>query len=184
MVNFKIIVKIHRRQKSANRDFIFNQFSCNVTQNRLQIRHFEITFETLFQVVLSVFGDQPSNAIEAERRGYGLHIPLSDLTSENLLEAIKRILNEPIFTLRAKEHGQMVMDQMTTPFERAIWWIEYAIRYPKMRHMRSPVHDLHWTQLFLLDVIAFLLACLILTFVGFYLAFKFCCCRKSKQKKE
>ena len=82
------------------------------------------------QVVIPVFGDQPANGLEAERRGYGVSIPLPDLTSEKLFEAVTEILTDPKYTSKAQEHGQLVMDELTTPLERAIWWIEYAIRYP------------------------------------------------------
>ena len=87
------------------------------------------------QVVIPVFGDQPANGLEAERRGYGISIPLPDLTSENLFEAVSKILTDPKYTLKAQEHGQLVMDELTTPLERAIWWIEYAIRYPGMHYI-------------------------------------------------
>ena len=67
------------------------------------------------------------------------------------------MLNDPKYTQKAEEHGSLVMDQMSKPMERAVWWIEYAIRHPGgMKHMRSPVHQLHWSQYFLLDVYAFL----------------------------
>lgn len=72
----------------------------------------------------------------------------------------------------------MVMDQINTPLERAVWWLEYAMRYPGMKHMRSPVHDLHWTQYFLLDVMAFLMA-IILIFCGICWSICKCLCRKT-----
>ena len=52
-------------------------------------------------VVVPIFGDQPSNAIEAERRGYGINIPFPELTTEKLSNGINRILQEPKFTQRA-----------------------------------------------------------------------------------
>lgn len=131
---------------------------------------------------MPVFGDQPSNAIEAERRGYGLNIPISSVTTENLLEAVNQILADPKFTQKAQDYGNMVTDQMTRPLERAVWWIEYAMRYPGMQHMRSPVHDLHWTQYFLLDVIAFIVG--IVIFLS-YIIWSCCkCCCRTKIKSD
>ena len=143
---------------------------------------------SMFQVTIPIFGDQPSNAFEAEFRGYGQTIPLPELTSEKLLEAVTKVLNDPSYAERAQKHGKMVMDQMQKPLEKAIWWIEYALRYPKMEHLRSPIHDLHWTQYFLLDVLAFLaiLATLLAGVVWFSCRFCFrkCCGKKEKSKKE
>ena len=115
------------------------------------------------QIVIPVFGDQPSNGLEAQSRGYGISIPLPELTTEKLQESVDRVLSDPTFSQKAQEHGAMVMDQINTPLERAVWWLEYAMRYPGMKHMRSPVHDLHWTQYLLLDVVAF--------FIGIFLTF-------------
>ncbi len=127
-------------------------------------------------MVVPVFGDQPSNALEAERRGYGIAIPLPELTEDKLFNAIKEILDNPSYARRAQEHGTMLMDEMTKPLDRAVWWIEYALRYPGMKHMRSPVHDLHWTQYFLLDVIGFI--ALVVTIVLFIVVKTLsCCCR-------
>jgi hypothetical protein len=41
------------------------------------------------QVVVPVFGDQPANGQEAEIKGYGLSVPLHDIGSDNLYNAIK-----------------------------------------------------------------------------------------------
>ena len=38
------------------------------------------------------------------------------------------MLGNDSFVLRAKEHGALVMDQITNPLDRAVWWIEYAMR--------------------------------------------------------
>ena len=76
------------------------------------------------------------------------------LKTEKLYTAINTILTNSSFTEKAKEHGQLVMDQMNTPLDTAVCWLEYVLRHPGMKHMRSPVHDLNWPQYFLLDVIA------------------------------
>ena len=78
----------------------------------------------------------------------------------------------------------MVLDQINTPLERAVWWLEYAMRYPGMKHMRSPVHDLHWTQYFMLDILAFVFVVSSLFVWIVYKICKCCCCRKKKLKLE
>ena len=109
---------------------------------------------------MPIFGDQPANAYEAQHRGYGIAIPLPDLTSDKLYHAVNEVLTNASYASTAQTYGRMVMDQMTSPLERAVWWMEYALRYPGMKHMKSPVHDLHWTQYFLLDILAFFIVLL------------------------
>ena len=82
-----------------------------------------------FQIGIPVLGDQPGNSLEAEKKGYGINIPIFELTEEKLSNAIKKILANDSFANRAKEHGTLVMDQITQPIDRAVWWIEYAMRH-------------------------------------------------------
>ena len=91
----------------------------------------------LFQVIIPVFGDQPANAKEAEIKGFGLGIPVNDVTSDNLFAAVQTVLTDTKYVRRAQEHGSLLMDDMTKPLDRAVWWIEYALRHPGMEHLRS-----------------------------------------------
>ncbi len=141
----------------------------------------------LFQVVIPVFGDQPGNAIEAERRGYGISIPIQELTTDKLLEAVNKVLHDPTYTNRAQEHGTLVLDEIVKPLDKAVWWMEYAMRYPGLKHMRSPVQDLSWYQYFLLDVIGFVLLVITLILVIVFLTCRCCyrtCCATSSRKKS
>ena len=133
-------------------------------------------------MIIPIFGDQYGNANEAERRGYGISVPLYELTEERLYDAMTKVLNDPAYAERAREHGTLVTDEITKPLDRAIWWLEYAMRHPGMNHMRSPVHDLHWTQYFLLDVIGFFVVILAIVTAVAVLACK-CCCRLCCAKK-
>ena len=136
---------------------------------------------------MPVYSDQPGNAKEAHQKGYGIYLPMETLTEESLFEAVTKVLNDPSYTKKAEEWGRLLMDQITQPIETAVWWIEYAVRYPGMKHMRSPVHDLHWTQYFLLDVIAFLAVVILLIMTVLLLVCKFCfaiCCVMSKRKRD
>ena len=83
----------------------------------------------IFQIGIPIFGDQPGNSYEAEVKGYGIDIHISDLTEEKLSNAIQEILSTDKFAKRAEEHGTLVMDQITNPLDRAVWWIEYAMRH-------------------------------------------------------
>ena len=83
-----------------------------------------------------MFADQPANAKEAELKGYGIGVPLETITEEKLYEAIHKVLTDPKYSLRAQKHGTLLMDDITNPLDRAIWWLEYALRHPGVEHLR------------------------------------------------
>eukprot|EP00095_Tigriopus_kingsejongensis_P005737 maker-scaffold28_size608977-snap-gene-1.14 protein:Tk05737 transcript:maker-scaffold28_size608977-snap-gene-1.14-mRNA-1 annotation:"udp-glucuronosyltransferase 2c1" len=128
-------------------------------------------------IVIPVAGDQPANGQEAVRIGFGLSIPFTQVTTSNLEEAIEGVISDPKFTQKAQEYGSAMNDQITRPLERAVWWLEYKLRYPGPTLLRSPVHDLTWYQYYLLDVFAFL-AAIILGASFLWLKLCLCMCRK------
>lgn len=64
--------------------------------------------------------DQFANGQEAERLGFGLHIPFLELTEEKLLEALNRIIQEPGFSQTAKTLGVALVDQVKISFTEHI----------------------------------------------------------------
>ena len=98
-------------------------------------------------------GDQPANAKEAERIGFGKMLPYQEISEQTVQENLISMLNDPKYTNRAKEFGALVIDQIQHPLERATWWLEHIMRHPHEYRNKSPVLKLTWYQYFCLDVI-------------------------------
>ena len=140
---------------------------------------------TLWQVFIPVQGDQHGNAKEAERLGIGITIPFQEISETNLLEGIKSVIDQPKYANKAAELGEIAVDQLEHPLERATWWLEHIMKYPQQYIKRSPVHKLAWYQYFCIDVILTLLATLSVIVFIVYKVFKICCVsRKQKNKRE
>lgn len=122
------------------------------------------------------------NGAEVERLGLGFNIPFTNFNEEKFHLALKTILEDPSYRTRASDFGKLLMDQINTPLDRAVWWIEHVMRHPKLYSGRSPVHKLYWFQYFLLDVIAFYLALIFILFMVFTKCLRICCCGKSRHK--
>lgn len=72
---------------------------------------------------------------------------------------------------RMKQVSNLMRDQIESPLDRAIYWIEYVIRHRGAPHLRSSSRELSIYQKGLLDVIFFLSA----VFVAIlYLAVSLC----------
>lgn len=88
--------------------------------------------------------------------GFGKSIEYNNLTEEGLYRAIMDVLEDPRYKEAASQRGDLLMDQITMPMDRAIRWLEFLMRHPGENHFHSPVHHLAWCKYLLLDVILFL----------------------------
>jgi glucuronosyltransferase len=134
-------------------------------------------------IALPVWSDQPINAQKAQEDGYAIKLDWNQLTEEVLYDAIQRILTDPRYKRRMKEVSALMRDQMESPLERAIYWIEYVIRHQGAPHLRSASRQLSIYQKCLLDVMGFLSAiCLLATYLLFRLCRRSVCSGQRQQK--
>ena len=137
-------------------------------------------------VAVPINSDQPANAAEAVLRGFGVKVSWSDLSEATLATAIHQVLDNPSYQDKVEKLQQSILDTPHHPLERAVWWLEYALRHPSNVAMRSPEHQLYWAQTLLLDVILLILSVILV--VGFLLRILLRCCSsalwKIKQKKD
>jgi|FrelakmetLWP11LW_1041352.scaffolds.fasta_scaffold154821_1 UDP:flavonoid glycosyltransferase YjiC (YdhE family) len=56
--------------------------------------------------------DQFANGQEADRLGFGVHIPFLDLTEKKLSEGLKKVIEEPTHAQNARNLGSALIDQV------------------------------------------------------------------------
>ncbi|KAE8745822.1 UDP-glycosyltransferase-10 [Frankliniella occidentalis] len=108
------------------------------------------------------FVDQTAYAEKVERTGLGRRLQYKHITEERFYEALTDVLENPRYRENIRRVGAALKDQKETPLERAVWWVEYVARTGGAPHLRAPSRQLHWYQVFMLDVIAVLAAALLL----------------------
>ena len=131
-----------------------------------------------------MFSDQPGNANEAERLGFGLSVPFHLTSVEVLVEALEKVLGDAKYAATARKLGSALVDQKEHPLDRAVWWLEHIMKYPDLYRGRSPAHRLTWYQHLCLDIIAFVI--FVTTLVS-YVSLKLimmCCCRRAAAKNK
>ncbi|XP_073988797.1 UDP-glycosyltransferase UGT5-like isoform X1 [Rhodnius prolixus] len=99
--------------------------------------------------------DQHFIAQKLEKMGLGIHLIYADLTVSTLKNALQRLLTEPSFQVAMKERSAIFRDTPIPPRDLAIYWIEHALRHPRTNLLRSPVQNMSFYHVLLLDVIAF-----------------------------
>ena len=110
-------------------------------------------------------------------------IPLSwdRLTAQTLQETIGAAL-APERLAAARLRQQLMRDQPVSPRQLAVHWVEHVIRHGGAPHLRSVGAELNFFQYYSLDVLAFLLAVLLLV-LRLMVAMVKCCWRCVCTKK-
>ncbi|XP_032254036.1 UDP-glucuronosyltransferase 2A2 isoform X1 [Phoca vitulina] len=149
---------------------------------------YEAIYHGVPMVGLPMFADQPDNIAHMKAKGAAVEVNINTMTSEDLLNALRTVINEPSYKENAMRLSKIHHDQPVKPLDRAVFWIEFVMRHKGAKHLRPAAHNLTWFQYHSLDVIGFLLACVA---TAIFLVTKCCLfsCRKfgktgKKKKRE
>ncbi|XP_057583018.1 UDP-glucuronosyltransferase 2C1-like [Hippopotamus amphibius kiboko] len=120
---------------------------------------YEAIYHGVPMVGVPMFGDQHDNVARVKAKGAAVEVDLQTMTSSDLLNALKAVINNSSYKENAMRLSRIHHDQPTKPLDRAVFWIEFIMRHKGAKHLRPAAHDLTWYQYHSLDVIGFLLAC-------------------------
>lgn len=134
-------------------------------------------------LAIPVYADQKLNAATALASGYGLTIHYDNLTESYFDQCLFDLLHNRRYTTRAKEISKIYHDRPMKPLDKAIFWIEYVIRYKGAHHLQVDGLYLPWYQYLLLDVIGFLMLAILVFYVVFNKTLQVIC-RNCKNKIE
>ncbi|XP_010711521.1 UDP-glucuronosyltransferase 1-1-like isoform X3 [Meleagris gallopavo] len=133
-------------------------------------------------VIMPLFGDQMDNAKRVESRGAGLTLNILEMTSKDISDALKAVINDKKYKENIQRLSELHLDRPIHPLDLAVHWVEFVMRHKGAPHLRPAAHDLNWIQYHSLDVFAFLLAVVLLIL---FISVKCCmfCCRRCCFKK-
>ncbi len=146
----------------------------------------EFTFQISNTLPLLIF----KNIDRCVERGIAGRINVKAITSDNLYEKLNEMLSNPMYKENCRIASQSFRDQKERPLDRAIWWIEWALRNPNSVALNRG-KNLNFIQLQSIDVIG---VCTVATLVVIYVVwvllkiFFTCVCRRrkigNKEKRE
>lgn len=84
-----------------------------------------------------------------------------------------------------EKYNKILRDQPLKGVDKVVWWIEYIIRHKGAEHLRSSAVNMNFYEYLMLDVIAYLLAVVLVTLYLMYKLYGFTTCiLKVKLKTE
>ncbi|KAL7882285.1 hypothetical protein AOLI_G00091340 [Acnodon oligacanthus] len=138
-------------------------------------------------VMIPLFGDQGDNVQRMVARGVAETLNIYDITSEKLLVALRKVINDKSYKEKMMKLSAIHRDRPIEPLDLAVFWTEFVMRHKGADHLRPAAHDLNWVQYHSLDVIGFLLLVLVTVLFVTFKSCAFCfrrCLRKSQKKKK
>ncbi|XP_052378119.1 UDP-glucuronosyltransferase-like isoform X2 [Oncorhynchus keta] len=139
-------------------------------------------------VMLPLFGDQSDNVHRMVVRGVGEVLTLFDITSEKLVEALNKVINDKSYKEKMLKLSAVHKDRPIEPLDLAVFWAEFVMRHGGAEHLRPAAHDLNWIQYHSLDVFTLLLTIVLIvvmvTVKCCKVCFRKCCGTKKTMKKK
>uniref|UniRef100_A0A4W5JGK0 UDP-glucuronosyltransferase n=1 Tax=Hucho hucho TaxID=62062 RepID=A0A4W5JGK0_9TELE len=139
-------------------------------------------------VMLPLFGDQGDNVHRMAVRGVGEVLNLFDVTSDKLVEALNKVINDKSYKEKMLKLSAVHKDRPIEPLDLAVFWAEFVMRHGGAEHLRPAAHDLNWIQYHSLDVFTLLLIIVLIvvmvTIKCCKVCFRKCCGTKRTMKKK
>ncbi|KAJ3592096.1 hypothetical protein NHX12_007225 [Muraenolepis orangiensis] len=135
-------------------------------------------------VIMPLFSDQIDNVKYMVARGVASELESLDLTTEKLLEALNKVLNDTSYREKMVKLSAVHQDRAVKPLDLAVFWTEFVMRHKGADHLRPAAHRLNFLQYHSLDTICFLVV--ILMTIAF-LVLKcglFCACKCAHPKAK
>ncbi|XP_072050545.1 UDP-glucuronosyltransferase 2C1-like [Amphiura filiformis] len=146
------------------------------TSTRLFISHcgcngaFEALYHAVPIICIPLFHDQFAIAQRIVSKGIGTKLDIVGLTSDRLEGAISHMLKNQSYQDSINHLSAIYRDDLQTPIERVVYWMEFLVRHGGAKHLRSSAYDLNMFQYHLLDVY---LVLIIITIAAIFVVLKF-----------
>ncbi|KAM6150247.1 UDP-glucuronosyltransferase 2B14-like [Erethizon dorsatum] len=112
-------------------------------------------------VGIPLFGEQHDNIAHMKAKGAAVVLDFTAMSTTDLVNALKTVINNPSYKENVMRLSTIHHDQPMKPLDRAVFWIEFVMRHKGAKHLRPLAQNLTWYQYHSLDVIGFLLACVV-----------------------
>jgi len=139
-------------------------------------------------ICIPIFGDQTRNAMLLVRKGMAVKVEKTEITKDNIVAAIKEIINNDNYRKNAQLLSRMVLAKPMEPMERVVKYAEFAAQFGDTGTLQTEGARQSFIVLDSLDVIAFLVVVigLVLALLAWIvkMILRFISSKVSKSKKE
>lgn len=104
-------------------------------------------------LVIPFFGDQHRNAHRIVSGGYGKSLGFSEITKETFSAKIQELISDKSYFNRAKYTSAIFNDNLISPMDEAMFWIEHVAKFKGAKHLKSHAVHMTWFTYFSIDIL-------------------------------
>ncbi|XP_028654314.2 UDP-glucuronosyltransferase 2C1-like [Erpetoichthys calabaricus] len=144
---------------------------------------FEAIYHGVPIVGLPLLYDQFDNFIRLKDRGVAKVLDIANLNTEDVLQALKDVLDKPSYRDNMQRLSRLHHDQLIKPLDAAIFWIEYVINNKGAAHLRTESYHMPWYAYHCVDILLALLFVILFFFVFMFVLCRLLCYKVCKKRK-
>lgn len=118
-------------------------------------------------ITMPIFVDQPHNSIRQQHHGFGKHLDFWTFTSSQLSKTIREVINNSTYRDAIGQASRIYRDRPMNAKETTSYWTNHVVQFGAS-HMRSHAYDMPFYQFLMLDIIAVVLAIVIVIIIGLF----------------
>ncbi|KJH51845.1 UDP-glucoronosyl and UDP-glucosyl transferase [Dictyocaulus viviparus] len=116
-------------------------------------------------ITIPLFGDQPKNAKMAEKYRIAVNLRKSEVSSENIVNALGNLLNDESYSKNIRRLSTMMKKKPVNAEHLLVAWAEFVAEFRTLDNLVPAGNDLNFFVYHSLDVIAFLITSSTLVFI-------------------
>ncbi|XP_065084103.1 UDP-glucosyltransferase 2-like [Ochlerotatus camptorhynchus] len=141
----------------------------------------EATWHGVPIVGIPIYADQFGNVDQLVRKGVGQRLSLMQLTSHQLIDCIKDVIQNESYRKNAMLLSKLLRDRREHPLETAVWSIEWVLRNAETSHQwNQSLVNYGFLEKYSFDVIVALVCITMLTFTAMVFTIVAVPCRLAK----
>ena len=148
---------------------------------------YEAVYHGVPMLAFPLFAEQPHNAYRMVHHGYGLMSDLRTFTSEEVVEKMAEIINNPSYKEKVVKAGKILKSMPMDPRQTSVFWIEHVLEFGG-DYLRSYGAKMPWYSYYMIDILLFFELMMVVLF-GLCIAIcsflvKRLCASKPKEKRN
>lgn len=134
---------------------------------------YEAIYHGVPMLAIPLMLDQFDNMVRLKAKGIAEVLDITELDVDTLTQSLQNVLDEKqLYMENMKKISSLHHDTPLKPMDSIVFWLEFVMRHKGAAHLRTESYKMPWYAYYNVDVLAFILSMLLISFLFFGLVCK------------